>query len=135
MRRFAACLIVSFVATAIPGGLALAASNGRANYVGKTTQHKKIRVRANSKRLWLKSFAIKLNCRDGSTLVDQESGFEPSPLRHGQFKDTQYGSTDTVVYSGRVRGSKVTGILRVRDRVGKVRCASPKVKFTARRHG
>lgn len=132
MRRFAACLILSTVATAVTGAIALAEPHSRA-YVGKTKQHRAIRLQASSNQLRLKSFTIELRCRDGSTLIDQESGFEPAPLRGGHFRDTQYGSTDTVVYSGRVQAAKVTGTVRVRDKVGKVRCESPAVKFTAHR--
>lgn len=33
--------------------------------------------------------------------------------------------------AGRVRGRKATGTLKVTDKVGKTRCASPTVKFTA----
>lgn len=133
MRRIAACLILTCFAMAIPGAFALAASNGGTRYVGKTKQHRTIRVLANARQARLQNFAIELHCRDGSILVDQESGFEPSAIRHGQFRDTQYGSTDTVIYKGRVRGAKVTGTVKVRDRVGKIRCSSPTVKFTAHR--
>lgn len=133
MRRIATCLVLSIVATAAPGPMALAASHGRIHYVGKTRQHRAIRLQASGGQVQIQSFAIELHCRDGSALVDQESGFEPSALRADKFRDTQYGSTDAVSYAGQIRGSRVTGTLKVSDRVGKVRCVSPTVKFSA--HG
>lgn len=132
MRRIAACLILTGIAMAVPT-LALAAKGGNDKYVGKTKQNRQIRLTASAKRMVLKSFAIELKCRDGSVLIDQESGFEPSAIRGGKFSDTQYGSTDTVTYKGKVRGRTVTGTLKVRDKVGKVKCVSPTVKFTAHR--
>jgi hypothetical protein len=120
---------------AVSAAFALAGSHGETKYVGKTKQHRTIRLRANAKHVRMQGFAIQLHCRNGSVLIDQESGFEPSPLRHGKFNDKQFGSTDTVIYKGRVRRGKITGTLKVRDRLGKVRCSSPTVKFTARRRG
>jgi hypothetical protein len=114
---------------------AMAAAGGQTRYVGKTKQHRSIRLQANAKQVRMQSFTIELHCRDGSSLVDQESGFEPSALRGGKFSDTQYGSTDTVKFKGKVRGSKITGTLKVKDKVGKVKCVSPTVKFTARARG
>ncbi|HVT00339.1 MAG TPA: hypothetical protein VHE08_07475 [Solirubrobacterales bacterium] len=123
------------MAMAVPGAFALAASHDESKYVGKTRQHRAIRLKANAKRVRMQGFSIELHCRDGSLLIDQESGFEPSTLKRGKFNDTQYGSTDTVIYKGKVQGKKITGTLKVRDRVGKVKCSSPTVKFTARRRG
>jgi hypothetical protein len=117
---------------AVSAAFALAASNGETKYVGKTKQHRNIRLKANDQHLRLQSFSIELHCRDGSVLVDQESGFEPTAIRGGKFNDKQFGSTDTIIYKGKVRGAKVTGTVKVRDRLGKVRCSSPTVKFTAR---
>jgi hypothetical protein len=132
MRRIAACLILSYIATAIPAALALAAPGGGGSYVGKTGQHRAIRLQASAKQVRLRSFAVELKCRDGSVLVDQESGFEATPLHGAKFHDKQFGSTDTVIFAGKVRGRKAIGTLKVRDRVGKVRCSSPTVRFTAR---
>jgi len=132
VRRIAACLILTCSAMAVSAAFALAASNGESKYVGKTKQHRKIRLAASSEQVRLQSFSIELHCRNGSVLVDQESGFEPSAIRHGKFNDKQYGSTDTVIYKGQVQRRKITGTVKVRDRLGKVRCSSPTVKFTAR---
>lgn len=132
MRRIAACLILTCSAMAVSAAFALAASNGETKYVGKTKQHRNIRLAASSKQVRLQNFSIELHCRDGSVLVDQESGFEPTAIRGGKFSDKQFGSTDTVVYKGRVQHGKVTGTVKVNDRLGKVRCSSPAVKFTAR---
>jgi hypothetical protein len=121
------------MAMAIPGAFALAASHGRTHYVGKTRQHRTIRLEASADQVQMKGFSIELHCRDGSLLVDEESNFESTAVHNGGFRATLYGSTDIVSYSGRVRGSRATGTVKVRDRLGKVRCVSPTVKFTAHR--
>ena len=109
------------------------AAAGSGLYAGKTGQQRTIHLTANARQLRMRNFSIKLHCRDGSVLIDQESGFEPSKVRRNKFVDTQYGSTDKVTYKGGVRGTKVIGTLKVRDRVGKVFCVSPTVKFTTHR--
>jgi len=100
-------------------------------YTGKTAQKKSVKLKVSAKQVTLLNFSIELKCHDGSILVDQESGFEPSTLKNGKFSDVQVGSGDTVKYSGKVAGKKATGTLKVTDKVGKVACASPNVKFTA----
>ena len=109
------------------------AAGGSGLYAGKTGQQRTIHLTANARQVRMRNFSIKLHCRDGSVLIDQESGFEPSKVRRNKFVDTQYGSTDKVTYKGGVRGTKVIGTLKVRDRVGKVFCVSPTVKFTTHR--
>lgn len=118
-------LVVSLAGSAV-------ADSATGTYKGKTAQHRKVTLKVSAKQVKLMNFSIELKCRDGSILVDAESGFEPSALRGGKFKDTQFGSTDTVRFAGKVKGTKATGTLKVTDKVGKVRCTSPNVKFTAR---
>lgn len=131
MRRTVMLLSLSCLALgALAGGAFAAAKNG--TYAGKTAQKRAVKLKVSAKQVKLMNFTIELKCHDGSTLVDQESGFEPSALRGGKFKDVQFGSTDTVRFSGKVAGSKATGTLKVTDKVGKVQCSSPNVKFTAR---
>ena len=132
MRRTAALLTLSCLAAIGVVASAVASSHSTA-YTGKTNQHRAIKLKVSAHQLEMKNFTIQLRCHDGSVLVDQESGFQPAPLLGSKFKQTQYGSTDTVRFAGHVKGSKVTGTLKVTDKVGKVRCASPTVKFTARR--
>lgn len=130
MRRTVMFLASSCLAVGLLAASALAGTKAPA-YKGKTTQHRKLALKVGTRQVTLRSFTIELKCRDGSTLIDAESGFEPSALRGGRFKDVQVGSTDTVRFAGRVKGRKATGTLKVTDKFGKVRCASPKVKFTA----
>jgi hypothetical protein len=135
MRRVLASLFtVSLVLglVAVPT-FAAGGGGGGGLHVGKTGQGRSIRLTANARQVRMHNFSIKLQCRDGSVLIDQESGFMPSKVRRNKFVDTQYGSTDKVTYKGAVRGEKVIGTLKVRDRVGKVFCVSPTVKFTTRR--
>jgi hypothetical protein len=79
-------------------------------------------------------FTIKLTCRDGSTLIDEESGFQRTPVqRDGNFHDDQLGSTDEVLLGGRLRGHTARGRVRVKDHLGNgVRCDSHWVRFSAR---
>ena len=79
-------------------------------------------------------FNIQLSCRDGSILIDEESGFVRTPVhRNGRFSDVQVGSTDTVLIRGKAKGRAIRGRLRVKDRLGRgVRCDSRWVKFSAR---
>lgn len=134
MRRIAALLTLTALAVMALTASALGAAGGGGGlHVGKTGQGRTIRLTANARQVRMRNFSIKLNCRDGSVLIDQESGFEPSKIRRNKFLDTQYGSTDKVTYKGGVRGAKMIGTLKVRDRVGKVFCVSPTVKFTTHR--
>lgn len=132
MRRIAALLTLSCLAVGGVVSSAYASPHSTA-YSGKTNQHRAIRLKVSGNRLELKSFTIQLHCRDGSVLVDQESGFQPSALRGNRFKEAQFGSTDTVRMAGHVKAAKVIGTLKVTDKLGKVRCTSPTVKFTADR--
>lgn len=99
---------------------------------GKTGQGRNITLRAKEGTIDLLRFTIRLRCRDGSILIDEESGFEPVRLRaNGSFRSTQVGSTDEVTFRGRLRGNHVRGTVRVTDRVGRYRCHSGLVKFRA----
>ena len=105
-------------------------------YKGKTKQGRGIVFRLNHGQLDLRHFSIKLRCRDGSILIDQESGFEPSTLRaNGSFREYQFGSTDKVWFRGRVNDRLVRGRIKVKDRWGHIRCNSGWVRFSAKRRG
>jgi hypothetical protein len=100
---------------------------------GKTGQGRSIRIAVAPRQLKLRGFAIELRCSGGYLLVDQESGFLPTVVSPGgRFHDHQYGSTDEVLIRGRAHGHAVHGRVRVRDRLGKHRCSSPWVRFTAK---
>jgi hypothetical protein len=92
----------------------------------------KLKVGGDDLTLQIIRFDIELSCRDGSVLVDEESGFVPTPLRrNGTFGEVQSDSTDTVMIRGRVQGRAIRGRLRVKDRLGKSRCDSRWIRFTA----
>ena len=81
-------------------------------------------------------FVITLNCSDGSTLTDTESGFQATPIKNGKFSDDQVGTTDEIVLKGqrRNRGKRVTGTLKVTDKLNTtVSCGPQTVKFSAKR--
>lgn len=104
---------------------------------GRTGQHYWISLRDHGRAIEIMRFSIKLACRDGSTLVDEESGFQRTPLgRGGSFRDDQLGATDEVLFGGRLRGHVARGRVRVKDHLGNgVRCDSHWVRFLARAGG
>lgn len=116
---------------------ATAASKSRGSQLhGKTSQGRQIRLKASAGKVQLKHFTIQLRCRGGAILIDEESGFLPSKVgRGGKIHDVQVGSTDEVLFRGRLKGSKLRGKIRVRDKLEGKRCDSKWVKFTARPKG
>ena len=105
-------------------------------YKGKTSQGKAIRFSIKGSSLKGLVFSITLNCSDGSTLTDSESGFQATRIKNGKFSDDQVGSTDEVVFKGkrRSKGKKVTGTIKVTDKLNSsVSCGPTTVKFTAKR--
>ncbi len=122
----AACLVSAMVAGAAP-------SEPHGKYHGKTKQDRQIVMRTGRSHVELLHFSIQLRCRDGSILIDQESDFEPTVIRHGgSFRDLQFGNTDEVWFRGRVSANRIHGRIRVKDRIGRVRCNSRWVSFNAR---
>lgn len=108
-----------------------------ARYVGKTAQKFRITMKVGKRHIQLLRFKIRLRCRDGGLLFDDLSDFEPARLRRkGRFADLQFGPTDEVITRGRVRGSRVTGKIRVKDKLKNgIRCDSGSVRFNVRRPG
>ncbi len=106
-------------------------------FKGSTAQDRSIRVAVGERSIQIKRFKIELNCRDGSILVLDESGFLRTKVRgNGSFRDVQYGRTDTVYIRGKMRGRVVRGRLRVKDRLKNgTRCRSKWVRFTAKPRG
>jgi hypothetical protein len=102
---------------------------------GRTKQGRTMRLVLHRDSVQIKHFAIELRCRDGSILVDDESGFLPTPLQGGRIRDHQVGNTDDVWIRGRLSGRRLRGTVRVRDRVGKVKCDSRWVGFQAKLRG
>lgn len=103
---------------------------------GRTRQGRRIRLVLHRDSIRIKRFTIDLSCRDRSILIDDESGFLPTPLRAGgRIRDHQVGNTDDVWIRGRMHGSALHGSIRVRDRLGRVRCDSRWVGFKASLRG
>lgn len=105
-------------------------------YKGKTSQGKAIKFTIRGSSLKSLVFSITLNCSDGSTLTDTESGFQATKIKNGKFSDDQVGSTDEVVLKGKKRskGKKVTGTIKVTDKLNStVSCGPTTVKFSAKR--
>jgi hypothetical protein len=111
-----------------------AAADGGELARGRTAQGRHIRVMLFADRITIQNFSIELHCSGGYTLVDSESNFLSSVAnRKGRIHDVQVGSTDEVLIRGHLADHKVSGQIRVRDRLGKHRCSSPWVSFKA--HG
>ncbi|HET7589670.1 MAG TPA: hypothetical protein VFK14_05745 [Solirubrobacterales bacterium] len=123
--------------TALMLGDAAAKSGQRGSAMkGRTKQGRTIRLALAHHSVQLKHFSIQLRCHDGSILIDTESGFLPTPLKAGgRLRDHQVGNTDDVWLRGRMHGRVLRGSVRVRDRVGKVRCDSRWVPFHAASRG
>ena len=103
-------------------------------YKGKTSQGKAIKFKISGSSLKSLKFSITLNCSDGSTLTDTESGFQATPIKKNKFSDDQVGSTDEVILKGKRKGKKVTGSIKVTDKLNSsVSCGPATVKFTAKR--
>jgi hypothetical protein len=114
---------------------AVAAPAATTNYKGKTSQKRNIKFSIAGKSLTHLRFSIVLACSDGSTLTDDESDFRAIPITSkGTFSDKQFGDTDQVTVKGTRKGTKVTGSLRVTDKLNSsVKCGPRTVKFTAKR--
>jgi hypothetical protein len=123
-----ACLIAAMAAT-VPADAAT-----KTLFKGRTGQKRVVKLKVGKGDLRIVRFNIQLPCRDGSVLIDEESGFVRTPVhRNGRFSDVQVGSTDMVLIRGKARGHTIRGRLRVKDRLGRgVRCDSRWVKFSAR---
>lgn len=129
-----ACALVT--ASAVQGATAATGAE-RMTMKGRTGQRYHIALRARGRTVEIMRFSIKLSCRDGSVLIDEESGFQRTPVKAGgSFRDDQLGSTDEVLFGGRLRGHAARGRVRVKDRLGSgVRCDSHWVRFSARARG
>jgi hypothetical protein len=105
------------------------------SFKGKTSQKKAITFKVTGKSLKSLKFTINLTCSDGSTLTDVESGFQTIKIgTGGKISDDQVGSTDEVVTTGTLKGKKVTGKIRVTDKLNStVTCGPQTIKFTATR--
>jgi hypothetical protein len=124
-----ACLIL-----ALAGATAADAATTR-SYKGKTSQKKTITFKISGRSLKSLKFTINLTCSDGSTLTDVESGFQTIKISaRGKISDDQVGSTDEVVTTAKKKGRKVTGTLKVTDKLSStVNCGPQTIKFTATR--
>lgn len=114
-----------------------ASAQKHATYRGKTSQGKQIQIGASPSQITPIRFKVRMLCRDGSLLFGDASDFEATHLSaSGRFSDTQYGTTDTVTWSGGLSSKTITGTLRVKDRLKSgVRCDSGPVHFNAKRAG
>jgi hypothetical protein len=124
-----ACFALAAVTISVS---AMAAGEGGKLARGRTGQGRSIRVQVFPKGIKIRGFSIELHCSGGYTLIDSESNFLPSGAnRKGRIHDAQVGDTDEILIRGHLRGDKLNGRIRVRDRLGKHRCSSPWVPFTA----
>lgn len=100
---------------------------------GRTRQGRTIRLALRHDSIQIKRFTVELRCRDGSYLIDEESGFVPTHLSGSRrIRDHQIGSTDDVWIRGRLGSRVLRGTVRVHDRLGRVQCDSRWVRFHAR---
>jgi hypothetical protein len=132
LRRVIIAIACVAVLGAVSIGVAAAApGKGSGTLKGRTGQGRQIRLRMHGKSIQIVRFTAQLRCRNGEALVDEESGFQPTAVKGGRFRDDQVGSTDEVLIRGHLRGNRAAGSIRVEDRLGKVRCDSRWVGFKA----
>lgn len=131
--RLSLIALVALLACASLASLSEAAHR-HSVYRGKTAQKYRVYAVSSPGRITLLRFKAKMLCRDGSYLFGVASDFEATPMnRGGRFTDTQYGKTDAVSWKGRLAKGRLTGTLRVKDRLRSgVRCDSGPVRFVAR---
>lgn len=137
-RLLTAIAMIAGIALLVASATALARHRAVVHrYDGKTEQGFRLRVSAKGQRIYLVRFKAKLRCHDGSLLYDDLSDFEATRLRRGgRFADLQFGPSDEVQWQGRLRGGRVRGSLRVRDKLKNgVSCDSGTVRFGVRQMG
>ncbi len=135
MKKMIAAICAVALLGLAPAAIATAAGHHGNVVKGRTAQKRHISVAFHRNSVELKHFVIKLRCRRGGVLIDKESGFLPSGLRHhNRIHDHQVGSTDDVFIRGRLFNHRLKGAIRVRDRWGKNNpCDSHWVRFSVRR--
>ncbi len=134
MRKWLVVVAVACVGACVTAATATVASGAARGVAlkGRTAQGRAIQLAIGRRAVTIRRFSIELRCADGSTLLDLESGFQPTPVgRGGRVSDRQTGSTDQVLIRGRLQGRRLSGKIRVRDRWGRVRCDSRWVRFHA----
>lgn len=108
----------------------------RGALAGRTAQGYKITLKMQGENAFkLLDFKADLTCRDGTLLLLEEGGFLNTRIhRGGNFKDVQYGRTDTVWFRGRVTDGAIRGRVRLKDRYGKGNpCKSRWIRFNVKR--
>ncbi|HEX3735565.1 MAG TPA: hypothetical protein VHU86_10500 [Solirubrobacterales bacterium] len=136
-RVFVAGVCVAVLGATSLGAVASAApAQGSSALQGRTAQGRRIRLALGRDSVEIKRFTVQLRCRGGDVLVDEESGFQPTPVKPGgRLHDDQLGSTDEVRLRGHLGGRRLQGAIRVTDRLAGARCDSRWVKFTASQRG
>lgn len=100
---------------------------------GKTSQGHRIKLVVKNGSLRIHSFDIDLKCRDGSSLLLEESGFLWTRVKpNGSFRDAQFGKTDSVYFRGKANKRQLQGRVRVVDKEKQgPKCTSPWISFRA----
>lgn len=100
---------------------------------GRTAQGYAIKLLAKGNSFKILRFEADLKCSDGSLLILEEGGFLWTRVgKKGNFKDAQFGRTDSVYFRGRLTERRIRGRVRLTDKLGKVRCRSRWIPFKAR---
>lgn len=137
LRQPSVFLVAILFCLAVVGPALAGTAKGGGRFVGKTAQGYPVHLGADQRQISLIRIKVKLRCRNGGLLFDDLSDFESAALRrNGRFNDIQHGTTDEVHWRGGFNGAKVSGSIRVEDRLKDgVRCDSGNVRFSARQRG
>jgi hypothetical protein len=131
-RTFVAVTCIAAMSALSLGVAAAEPAGKRGSLRGRTAQGRQIRFALRRGSVEIKRFTVQLRCRGGDVLIDEESGFQPTPVKpDGRVHDDQVGSTDEVWLRGHLRGGRLKGTVRVTDRVAGAKCDSRWVRFTA----
>lgn len=118
----------------IAGGAAVSADRASAElFKGRTGQGYGIKVQVREQAFRVHVFDIDLRCRDGSELPLIMNGYLWKRVgKGGGFRDAQFGLTDATYLRGRLHERRISGRLRVTDRLRDgTRCASRWISFNA----
>lgn len=115
------------------GAVALADSAEAKLFQGRTAQGHRIKFLVKKNTFKIQRFKADLRCSDGGGLLLDEGGFLWTRVSGGgNFRDAQFGKTDSVYFRGRLSEGRIRGKVRLTDKLKRgVRCRSKWIRFNA----
>ena len=140
MRRTALPAVVLALLAAVPIALAAAPSGGT-KYSGKTSAGEPVSLRLNGNAHRVKRLRIyyTLTCKDGRTsytytdILNAKLGSDHSFAVSGMYTGSVDGSKNSFKASGKVRAKRASGKFSLTSAIGKLKCRSGKLTWSAKR--